>query len=134
MVPADLCVSQAVLHCTSACTGGCRNQGPSRTGSRNDQDAPERLEFRIVKFKPATRLVRIASEGWERLESQRPALIHRGVTTKTTKTLDTAKPACLLSDRQRPLLLILVSPPNSEQKEPDPPRSTHSYLASEVLH
>ena len=94
--------------------------GPSRTGGCNDQDMPERLDFRIVKFKQAIRLIRIASEEWERLESQRPALIHRGVTTKTTKTLDTAKPACLLSDRQRPPLLIPF-PLWTLNKEPDPP-------------
>jgi hypothetical protein len=43
MVPADLCVSQAVLHCTSACTGGCQGfQGPSWTGSLDDdEDAPK---------------------------------------------------------------------------------------------
>lgn len=44
MVPADLCVSQAVLHCTSACTGGRRNQGPSRTRGLDGKDALQDLE------------------------------------------------------------------------------------------
>lgn len=60
--------------------------------------------------------------------SQRPTSIHRGVTTKTT--LDTAKPACLLSDHQPAAVYFL---PLLSQNQIFA-RPTHSYLSVGLLH
>lgn len=91
-------------------------QGPGRTGL-GDEDAPEILKS--SRIEAGHKINRNCVRKWESRDRRRPAMIHRGVTTKTT--LDTAKPACLLSNRQSPPLFISLPLLTTARSSPGPP-------------